>query len=140
MVLSGTRNRPSLHRHRHRAYFLHSVSHPLSSFSHLTPPFFFPTPSNQVTTGILWFGLRLENSRRARGESDETIMPPGTDAAEIESARAALREKDSASGGLRSRIRAVYRDLDMAPGGVYASVDEARMKKGDEWSGFRYGY
>ena len=52
--------------------------------------------------------LSRENRKRERGERDEVIKGVNED-----------------------------RD-DLVRNGVFASVEEARKEKGDEWSGFRY--
>ena len=56
--------------------------------------------------------LRLENSRRDRGERDEVIGADG----------------DGAEGDI----------MKAAKNGMYESIAAARADKGDEWSGFRY--
>ena len=54
------------------------------------------------------FLLKRENDRRERGERDEVIEGVNDDR------------------------------QDLAKNGRYASVEEAKREKGDEWSGYRY--
>ncbi|TDL26740.1 MFS general substrate transporter [Rickenella mellea] len=71
------------------------------------------------------FFLRRENERRDRGERDEII-----DSASIASQdekKQVQPQHDDASGQVEGKH-----------GGRYASIDEAKREKGDEWSGYRY--
>ncbi|KAF8586059.1 MFS general substrate transporter [Ramaria rubella] len=68
-----------------------------------------------VATCILILLLRIENSRRERGERDEVIVASGK-----MNTWDALTEKQAHANG------------------VYETVDAARRDKGDMWSGYRY--
>ena len=61
-----------------------------------------------IATQVLYWGLRRENAKRARGERDEVILGPNG-------------EKTSNGSG-----------------GEYESVEAAKIDKGDLWSGYRY--
>lgn len=61
-----------------------------------------------ICAALYRFFLKRENERRMRGERDEVIEGVNDD-----------RE-------------------DLAKNGRYASVEEAKREKGDEWSGYRY--
>jgi len=94
-----------------------------------------------ITTTIYWWMLANANKRKARGDFDETILDPSLSQAEVEATlekvRAEDRRRDEADG-LVGKIRSVYRQLDMLPGGTYASVEHAKHAKGDDWSGYYY--
>jgi hypothetical protein len=64
-----------------------------------------------IATATLRLLLKMENGRRDRGERDEIIECP-----------------DGKIEGQRGD----------AKNGRYASVEEARREKGDQWSGYRY--
>jgi hypothetical protein len=64
-----------------------------------------------VSSTVYYVVLRRENARRDRGERDELIE--GADA----------KDRDGAGA---------------AANGRFASVEEAKREKGDEWSGYRY--
>ncbi|KAE8215737.1 hypothetical protein CF327_g1011 [Tilletia walkeri] len=94
-----------------------------------------------ITTALYWWMIASANRRKARGEYDETILDPSLSQAEVEAALEKARqegERRDAADGIRGRIRAVYRRLDMLPGGTYASVEHAKRAKGDDWSGYQY--
>ncbi len=59
--------------------------------------------------------LKAENDRRARGERDEKILSMGY--------------KEQAEIGEKGNLKGTY---------TYVTVEEARIVKGDMWSGFRY--
>ncbi|KAK0569482.1 hypothetical protein OC861_000855 [Tilletia horrida] len=94
-----------------------------------------------ITTITYWWMMANANRRKANGEWDETILDSSLSQAEVEAAlekaRAEERRQDQADG-IRGRIRSVYRRFDMLPGGTYASVEEAKFRKGDHWSGYQY--
>jgi len=59
--------------------------------------------------------LKAENDRRARGERDENILSMGS--------------KEQAEIGEKGNLKGTH---------TYVTVEEARIVKGDMWSGFRY--
>ncbi|KAE8242943.1 hypothetical protein A4X06_0g6662 [Tilletia controversa] len=94
-----------------------------------------------ITTSLYWWMIADANRRKARGEYDETILDPSLSEAEVEAALEKAKEEGrrrDAADGIVGRIRAVYRRLDMLPGGTYASVEQAKLAKGDHWSGYQY--
>ncbi|PWN47220.1 MFS general substrate transporter [Violaceomyces palustris] len=109
--------------------------------------------SGLIFSTIYHFGVKLENRKRAQGLRDEKYLREEEEV-EVES-----EVGDKSSGGVerrktleirakeerekeisqeKSKVKSILRRLDMAPGGTYVDVDEARRLKGDEWSGFRY--
>lgn len=69
-----------------------------------------------ISSTTFYFLLRRENARRDRGERDEVIDGVDDDRKEDADARARRAAKN----------------------GRFASVEEAKREKGDEWSGYRY--
>ncbi|CCF52946.1 hypothetical protein NDA11_000035 [Ustilago hordei] len=92
-----------------------------------------------ICNAIFFFGLQWENRKREAGLRDETILAndpamlaSGKDLqAEAERIRAEEIKQGGAIGGL-------FRRLHVGGGGTYATVEEAKALKGDQYSGFRY--
>lgn len=92
-----------------------------------------------VCNAIFYFGLQWENRKREAGLRNETILADdpamlasGKDLqAEAERIRAQEAQQSGAFGGLCRRLH-------VGGGGTYATVEEAKALKGDQYSGFRY--
>jgi hypothetical protein len=94
-----------------------------------------------ISTFLYQLGLRRSNARKAKGLCDETILSDQDEATpEVREQAAAENEKliENESGlfGLR-KLRRRYGESD---GGVYATVQDAKAHKGDNYSGFIYSY
>ncbi|CEH16794.1 Permease of the major facilitator superfamily [Ceraceosorus bombacis] len=79
--------------------------------------------------------VKRENAARERGANDENILddpsPQG-----VERAQQIRTEEIAKATGWR-KIKMMFHE---APGGTYATREEAARLKGDAWSGFRYSY
>ncbi|CAO1636828.1 unnamed protein product [Sympodiomycopsis kandeliae] len=93
------------------------------------------------TWAYIWV-VKRENARRERGECTEEILDHLPEEEAVTSAADArarqIQEVQSSGGGLRNRIKLLKLKLHAAPGGTYASVNEARRMKGDDYSGHRF--
>lgn len=92
-----------------------------------------------IANTVYYFGTQAENRKREAGHCNETILADdpaivasGKDL-QAEAARIRAQEAQQVGGlaGLRRRLH-------LAPGGTYATLEEAKRLKGDSWSGFRY--
>ena len=92
-----------------------------------------------ISNIILFFGLRAENRKRDAGHCDETVL--ADDPALVASGKdlpaeaARIRAQEIQQAGLLGGLR---RRFHLAPGGTYATVEEAKSLKGDSYSQFRY--
>jgi len=92
-----------------------------------------------VSNVIFYFGLQYENRQRQAGKRDEkiladdpAIMASGVD---LHAEAARIRSQEVQQAGA---VGGIFRRLHIGGGGTYATVDEAKSLKGDQWSGFRY--
>lgn len=92
-----------------------------------------------ISNIIFYYGLQYENRRRDEGKCDEIIL--ADDPAMVASGRdlkaeaASIRAIEASQAGA---IRGLFRRMHVGGGGTYATVEEAKSLKGDQWSGFRY--
>ena len=87
--------------------------------------------------------IKRENNKREKGLCNETYLDHLPHEEAIAQA-AEIRAKEIAdlkqAGGLGNKFLSLKKRLHSAPGGTYASLEEARRLKGDDWSGYRYTY
>ncbi len=73
---------------------------------------------------------------------DETILDPSIPYAERRRIAEEAHEKRiadiQANGGIFKAYKLILAKTHSLPGGVYTSVSDARAKKGDDYSGYRY--
>ncbi len=95
----------------------------------------------------MWY-CKAENKKRAAGLRDETYLmdesqakhdTPEARAERVERAAGMRRQRvaELKQQGLTGKFKALLASVDELGGGVYADVDDARLHKGDAWSGFR---
>lgn len=103
--------------------------------------------SGICATLTYWYVCVRENNLRDRGLRDEIIIPateyPNYQdrlrmAAEAQRRREHAIATDPSSNRLARFIRLARAKTHSLPGGTYASVEQARELKGDDWSGYRY--
>ncbi len=95
-----------------------------------------------ATCALFWFGIRRENRIRDSGARDETILdakiPYGERCRMAEEAHEKRLADIRANGGIFKAWTLIKAKTHSLPGGVYTSVTDARAKKGDDYSGYRY--
>lgn len=100
-----------------------------------------------ASASYMWY-CKVENRKRAAGLRDETLLmdesqakndTPEARAERVERAAGMRRQRvaELKQQGLTGRFKALLASVDELGGGVYADVDDARVHKGDAWSGFR---
>lgn len=97
-----------------------------------------------ISSALYLYLIKRANAQRERGECSEIIldhMPESEAVPAAEEARAkAIADVKAQGGGLRNRWKAIKMQLHMESGMTYASVDEAKRLRGDDYSGHRYSY
>ncbi|PWZ01220.1 MFS general substrate transporter [Testicularia cyperi] len=92
-----------------------------------------------ISSAVFFVGLNYENRQRSEGRHSERILAhevgAGIDVASLEEEAARIRAKEIREAGF---ARALLRKFHMGGGGTYATETEAKVMKGDQWSGFRY--
>lgn len=92
-----------------------------------------------ISNLIFYFGLQYENRQRDAGKRDERILAEDPSMAssgvDLQAEAARIRAEEIQQSGA---LGGLYKRFHIGGGGTYATVDEARTLKGDQWSGFRY--
>ncbi|KAN0061787.1 hypothetical protein ACQY0O_005780 [Thecaphora frezii] len=93
-----------------------------------------------LASALYYYGVERENRKRDAGLRDERILAHELAAHELvgrdlAAEAAALRAQDAERAGFLERLLI---KCHLQSGGTYATVEEAKKLKGDNWSGYRY--
>ncbi|KDN47749.1 MFS general substrate transporter [Tilletiaria anomala UBC 951] len=97
-----------------------------------------------ISTGVYWWCVSRENRLRDEGARNEKILSSSIAREERQELADKAHEerlhaiRDGDSNGLVKQFHLLLARTHSLPGGTYASVADAKAKKGDDWSGHRY--